>query len=355
MVGWKPVAIVGAGPTGIACADRARTAARSPRSATTAARILDSIYHFPEEMRWFSTRDLLDIAGVPFGVPGRAPDASRDARPTTAASPRGSASRRFRRPRSSAIQPGTAGVSTSRSDGRLGERRFAVPGGDPRDRLLPQPAPARRSRARISRTSMRRYVSGYPFHGRDVVVVGGKNSAAEAALDLYRHGARVTLVVRGARHLGAGEVLDQAGPGESDRAPARSARSSTPRSWRSARSPSASRRRPGGESIPADAVFPLIGYEPDFALFERCGIRLEGPESGPRARPRDARVQRPRALPGRRDPRRPRGRAHLHREQPAPRGPDRAGNRGAPPARPGAGLTRGFALQPFGARACFSS
>jgi thioredoxin reductase len=34
---------------------------------------------------------------------------------------------------------------------------------------------------------------------------------------------------------------------------------------------------PDGESsLPAEAVFPLIGYEPDFALFERCGIRLEG-------------------------------------------------------------------------------
>ena len=31
--------------------------------------LLDSIYHFPEEMRWFSTRDLLDIAGVPFTSP----------------------------------------------------------------------------------------------------------------------------------------------------------------------------------------------------------------------------------------------------------------------------------------------
>ncbi|HEY6050283.1 MAG TPA: hypothetical protein VIZ58_03480, partial [Thermoanaerobaculia bacterium] len=28
--------------------------------------------------------------------------------------------------------------------------------------------------------------------------------------------------------------------------------------------------------VPAEAVFPLIGYEPDFALFERSGIRLEG-------------------------------------------------------------------------------
>ena len=44
----------------------------------------------------------------------------------------------------------------------------------------------------------RRYVSGYPFHRRDVVVVGGKNSASEAALDLYRHGARVTMFVRAA-------------------------------------------------------------------------------------------------------------------------------------------------------------
>ena len=31
----------------------------------------------------------------------------------------------------------------------------------------------------------------------------------------------------------------------------------------------------------ADAVFPLIGYQPDFALFERCGIRLEGPQRVP--------------------------------------------------------------------------
>ena len=39
---------------------------------------------------------------------------------------------------------------------------------------------------------------------------------------------------------------------------------------------------PDGEGrIPADAVFPLIGYEPDFALFERCGIRLEGEDRVP--------------------------------------------------------------------------
>ena len=43
------------------------------------------------------------------------------------------------------------------------------------------------------------YREPHPYFDTDVVVIGGKNSAAEAALDLWRHGARVTLVHRGAQ------------------------------------------------------------------------------------------------------------------------------------------------------------
>jgi len=42
------------------------------------------------------------------------------------------------------------------------------------------------------------YTEPYSFYDRDVVIVGGRNSAAEAALDLFRGGARVSLVHRGA-------------------------------------------------------------------------------------------------------------------------------------------------------------
>src|SRR5262249_32016372 len=42
------------------------------------------------------------------------------------------------------------------------------------------------------------YTEPHPFFNRDVVVIGGKNSAAEAALDLFRSGVRVALVHRGA-------------------------------------------------------------------------------------------------------------------------------------------------------------
>src|SRR5512146_2078338 len=43
------------------------------------------------------------------------------------------------------------------------------------------------------------YGEPHPYYDTDVVVIGGKNSAAIAALDLWRHGARVTLVHRNAQ------------------------------------------------------------------------------------------------------------------------------------------------------------
>jgi thioredoxin reductase (NADPH) len=43
------------------------------------------------------------------------------------------------------------------------------------------------------------YEEAHPYYDADVLVIGGKNSAAIAALDLWRHGARVTLVYRGAQ------------------------------------------------------------------------------------------------------------------------------------------------------------
>ncbi|HEY3203695.1 MAG TPA: YpdA family putative bacillithiol disulfide reductase [Thermoanaerobaculia bacterium] len=268
-----PVAIVGAGPTGIACAielgNRGIEAVCYDRGS-----ILDSIYHFPEEMRWYSTRDLLDIAGIPFGVP--------EAHPTrleALAYYRGVAERFNVRvvaeTRIEAIRPQPEGRLLVAAVGRTGSRSFEAPAAilatgffhNPRRLGIPgQGLPHVHAR----------YVSGYPFHGRDVVVVGGKNSAAESALDLYRHGARVTLIHRGSgiservkywikpdleNRIAAGKIRAIFGSRLLEITP-EVVRVSTPE---------------GRMELRADAVFPLIGYEPDFAFFERCGIRLDGP------------------------------------------------------------------------------
>ena len=55
------------------------------------------------------------------------------------------------------------------------------------------------------------YNDPHPYFEMDVLVIGGKNSAAIAALELWRSGARVTLVHRGPGIHAAREVLDQAG------------------------------------------------------------------------------------------------------------------------------------------------
>jgi thioredoxin reductase (NADPH) len=273
----EPVAIVGSGPTGIACAvelgKRGIAAACYDRG-----HILDSIYHFPEEMRWFSTRDLLDIAGVPFGVP--------DAHPTrleTLAYYRGVAEK-FRVqvvPETEIVsvepRPG-GGLDVSAAD-RHGAQRFGASAailatgffGNPRRLGVPgEDLPH----------VHRRFVSGYPFHDRDVVVVGGKNSASEAALDLYRHGARVTLLVRGPAL--SERVKYWIKPDLENRILAGAIRAIFQAKVLEITPDFVRVESPAGlASPPADAVFPLIGYQPDFTLFERCGIRLEGPQRVP--------------------------------------------------------------------------
>jgi thioredoxin reductase (NADPH) len=229
-------------------------------------------------MRWYSTRDLLDIAGVPFTVP--------EAHPTrleTLAYYRGVAERFgvrvVARTEVVAISPHPAGgleVST-RASGEPGRftasaailapgffdnpRRLGVPGED-----LPH--------------VHRRFVSGYPFHDRDVVVIGGKNSASEAALDLYRHGARVTLLVRSAAI--SDRVKYWIKPDLENRIRAGAIRAIFNARIVEITSDAVRVDSPEGpRTVPAQAVFPLIGYSPDFALFERCGIRVEGPEKVP--------------------------------------------------------------------------
>jgi len=267
-----PVAIVGAGPTGIACAVEL---GRRGIAAVCYDRghILDTIYHFPEEMRWFSTRDLLDIAGVPFGVP--------DAHPTrleTLAYYR-SVAEKFRvkvvpETEIVAVEPRPGGGLDVSAAGRHVARRFGAAAailatgffGNPRRLGVPgEDLP----------NVHRRFVSGYPFHDRDVVVIGGKNSAAEAALDLYRHGARVTLLVRGPTI--SERVKYWIKPDLENRILAGAIRAIFQAKILEITPDSVRVESPAGiESPRADAVFPLIGYQPDFTLFERCGVRLEG-------------------------------------------------------------------------------
>jgi len=290
----SPVAIVGAGPTGIACAIELGTRG-IPAVCYDKGFLLDTIYNFPEEMRWFSTRDLLDIAGVPFAVP--------DAHPTRLESLAyyRAVAEKFQvkvvpHTEILSIRPSEGGLavilSDSSSEASAKEEAKDLPSSvETEAREISAPAAIIATgffhnprRLNIPGEDLphvhRRYISAYPFHDRDVVVLGSRNSAAEAALDLYRHGAHVTLVARAPAI--SERVKYWIKPDLENRIRAGKIRALFQTRIQEIRRDAVVVEGPAGKtSLRADAVFPLIGYEPDFAFFERCGILLEGPNRIP--------------------------------------------------------------------------
>ena len=185
------IVIVGAGPCGLAAAISAQKAGFRPL-VLDAEVAVSTIAAYPTYVRFFSTAEKLAIGGLPFVIATEKPS-RRDALAyyRTAVLHFGIPVRQ--RERVTAIQ-GSSGnfVVVSRTlsgeerrtragtvvvaTGYFGSpNRLGVPGED-----LPHVAHV--------------YREGHEAFLQDAVVVGGGNSAAEAALDLWRSGARVTLV-----------------------------------------------------------------------------------------------------------------------------------------------------------------
>lgn len=267
--------IVGAGPVGLACASSARRRGIDPLVIDKGP-IVSSIVGYPTGMVFFTTPERLEIGGHPIVCSGQKPT-----REEALMYYRGVA-----RAEGLRVSTYTSLVAAERQESgitctieRHGEtdlmtckrlvlatgyfdhpRTIDVPGED-----LPH----------VSHY----FEEAHLWYGRDVVVVGGKNAAIEAALELFRAGARVTLVYRRAKwrptvkfwlrpdidnRIAAGEVT---------------ARLETEIVRIEPRSVVVRTKGGDPEHLPADRVFLLTGYRPDFGLIERMGVTVD-PESG---------------------------------------------------------------------------
>ena len=298
------VLVIGAGPTGLACAIDAQNAGFSVALVDKGC-VCNSIFHYPSNMTFFTTPELLEIGNIPFSSPNPKPNRAEaleyyrkvaqhyrldvrqyqnvvgvEKKTTTA---------------SSSITSGRRGDTNSTRNDRASAERysFSVHCLDAFQRPHEY-----RARALIVATGyydlpnylhipgedlpkvFHYYHDPHPYFDRDVLVIGGKNSAAIAALDLWRHAARVTLVHRGEkmhRHVKYWIMPDIENRIRNKEIAAHfdsTVEKITPDTVRL--------RTPEGErTLPNDFVFALTGYHPDFAFLESLGIRLEGEHRTP--------------------------------------------------------------------------
>jgi bacillithiol disulfide reductase len=281
----RDLLIVGAGPSGLAAAIAAKEHGLDYQIIEKGV-LVNSIFHFPPQMVFFTTPELLEVGGVPLVSPYEKPT-------------RVEALRYYRRVADAfdlSIVFGEEVVSIEREpdDDAAGEHLF----------VLESASPLGVRRARHARHVLlatgyydfpnllgipgealphvhHYYSEPYPFYRKRVVVVGGGNSAAESALELYRAGALVTLVHRHAELKST--IKYWVRPDIENRIKEGSVAARLNACVTEIRTTSVVVRMGGVEGtggpsaveeLPADAVFLLTGYHPNWDLMVSAGVAL---------------------------------------------------------------------------------
>ena len=266
------VLVVGAGPTGLACGIEAQRADLKLLILEKGC-LVNSLFHYPPNMTFFTTRELLEIGGLPF--------VSVNIKPA-----RAEALEYYRRVADHYHLPihyeervtrvrkedGTFVIDTDLRSGQhcqyhsrnvvLATGYYDLPN------LMNVPG---EDLPKVSHY----YREPHQFFGRRVAVIGGGNSAAIAALDLYRYGAEVTLVVRErelSRHIKywIRPDLENRIKEGSVHALFGSEVTEIAHDWVLARNSEGETLR-----LENDFVFALTGYHPDFDFLRSAGVRID--------------------------------------------------------------------------------
>jgi len=261
--------IIGGGPIGLACGLAAKKAGLSYLILEKGA-LVNSLYRYPVNMTFFSTSERLEIGHVPF--------VSNNAKPT-----RNEALEYYRRVTESnqlnmrlfekvtAIERVKSGyqVTTEKAEYKTQNVVLAMGFYD-----LP-------TRLNISGEDLLKvthyYSEPHAYYRQKVVIVGANNSAVDAALETWRKGAEVTMVVR-STEIGT-RVKYWARPDIVNRIQEGSVQAYFESELLEIREKSVDIQTPEGRvTLDNDFVIIATGYQPNFEFLERIGVQLSKDE-----------------------------------------------------------------------------
>jgi thioredoxin reductase (NADPH) len=261
---------VGAGPTGLACAIEAKRAGLHPLVIDKGC-LCNSLYHYPTNMNFFTTPERMEIGDIPMTISGGKPT-------------RTEALKYYRRTVEHYDIELRLYVRVERIDGEDGNftvhtqsessraeyraRKIVIATG-----YYDLPTPLNVPGENLPHVS-HYFTDPHPYWHEEVVVIGAKNSAAEAALELFRGGARVTLIHRGPemgkslKYWVKPDIENRIRAGEVKAIfNTRVTRIEPHRVWIQNSEPEM--------GVRAEQVFAMTGYHPDFGFLEGQGIALD--------------------------------------------------------------------------------
>lgn len=259
------IIIVGAGPAGLSCAIEAKKHNLSFLVLDKGS-IVDAIRRFPVDMTYFSTPELLEIGNIPFII--------STFRPTRTDSLR--YYQRVAREYSLNVDTATEVTSVTKnkevfevvtSVNRYTARNVVFAIG-----YFDNPNPFEVPGSNLPKV-LRYYSEPYMYVGKKIAVIGGKNSAVEVALDLFRNGATVTLIHRGPQ-LSNG-VKYWILPDIENRIKSREITALFDTTVVEVTADSLVLNGKHAGRLANDFVFVMIGYRPDNRLLEKVGVKID--------------------------------------------------------------------------------
>lgn len=257
--------IIGAGPIGLACGLEAQKTGLKYLIIEKGT-LVNSVYHYPANMTFFSTSDKLEIGGIPF--------VSNNAKPT-----RSEALEYYRRVAESAklrlhlyeevleVKREDDGFQVVTAKKTYASKNVVLATG-----FYDLPVKMGIEGEELPKVT-HYYQEPHPYYRQKVLVVGANNSAVDAALETWRKGAEVTMVIR------SGEIGERvkywARPDIVNRIEEGSIRAYFSSSLKAVRQHEVDIETPEGPvTIENDYVIAATGYQPNLPFLRKLGIEI---------------------------------------------------------------------------------